>query len=150
MRTACVALAVLWMVGCGEKKDELGPYIERLQGTSQYWETLLSYKGYLKSPDTEAQAQDVEQVIEAFLAEMEAFPAYDNKYITAGHNAVKRELARTLTQLVEPDFPTFTVSALKQISAIEGAMIKLINNMERRWQNEGKAEPYPIKWPGGQ
>lgn len=150
MRIACVALAVLWMVGCGERKDELGPYVERLQGTSQYWETLLAYKGYLKSPDTEAQARDVRQVIEAFQAEMEAFPAYDDKYVTAGHNALKRELTRTLTQLVQPSFPTFTVSAQKQLSAIENAMVVLINNMERRWQEEGKTEPYPLKWPGDQ
>ena len=150
MRFTCVALAVLWMVGCGEKKDELGPYVERLQSTSHYWETLLSYKAYLKSPDTESQAQDVKQVIEAFLAEMESFPQYDDKYITAGHNAVKRELARTLTQLVEPDFPTFTVSALKQILAIESAMVKLINNMGRRWEEAGKTEPYPLKWPDAQ
>lgn len=148
MRIACVALAVLWIVGCGEKEDQLGPYVERVQGTVPHWEALLQYRDNLKSPDTEAQARDIKQVIEAFLAEMEAFPVYDDKYITAGHNAVKRELARTLTQLVEPDFPTFTVSALKQINAIEGAMIKLIHNMERRWAESGKTEPYPLKWPG--
>jgi len=150
MRTTCVALALLCMVGCGEKEDQLGPYVERLQGTAHYWETLLAYKGYLKSPDTEARAQDIKPFIEAFMAEMEAFPAYDDKYITAGHNAVKRELTRTLTKLVEPDFPTFTVSALKQISVIENAMIVLINSMERRWKESGKVDPYPIEWPGGE
>jgi len=150
MRITCVVLAVLWMMGCGEKEDQLGPYVERLQGTTEYWDTLLEYRQHLKSPDTEAQARDIKEVIQAFLDEMESFPVYDDKYITAGHNAAKRELARTLTQIVEPTFPTFTVSALKQIAAIEGAMVKLIHNMERRWREEGKTEPYPLKWPGEQ
>ncbi|MFC1526920.1 hypothetical protein ACFL6X_08945 [Candidatus Latescibacterota bacterium] len=150
MRVACVAVAALWFVGCGERVDELGPYVQRLQTTESYWVTLLQYRDHLKSPDTESQAQDVREVIAKFQAEWEAFPEYDDKYITAGHNAVKRDLARTLTQLVEPDFPTFTVSALKQINLIEESMIILINNIEKRWKAEGKTEPYPLKWPGGE
>ncbi|MFH1569329.1 MAG: hypothetical protein ABIL09_15140 [Gemmatimonadota bacterium] len=149
-RTVCFALATLWLIGCGEKKDELGPYIERLKTTEPYWNSLLQYREYLKSPETESKARDVRQVIEQFKAAMDAFPEYDDKYITAGHNSVRRDLERALKQITEPDFPTFTVSALKQINLIEESMVVLVNNMEKRWRESRKTEPYPIKWPGAQ
>ena len=147
MRAICVALALLWICGCGEQPDEFGPYVTKLQITEKYWQTLVDYRQHLKSPDSESKARDLQQVIESYQADLEGFGEFEDKYIRAGHNSLKRALAHSLKKLVQPDFPTYTVSAVKQITVIEEAVIKHLRNLEKRWQDEGRPGEFPLSWP---
>jgi hypothetical protein len=68
----------------------------------------------------------------------------------AGHNALKRRLGTSLKKIVEPDFPTFTISALKQIDIIrEGYMVQL-EMLQKRWEEEGRTEEFTLAWPGAE
>lgn len=147
MRTICAALALLWICGCGERPDQLGPYVTKLQTTQKHWETLVAYREYMKSPETESKARDLQQVIEAFQADLEGFGTFDDKYITAGHNTLKRALAHSLKKLVQPDFPTYTVSALKQINVLEEEVTSHLHNLGKRWKDEKRPGDFPLSWP---
>lgn len=142
---ALVAAATVW--ACGERADELTPYVEQLKQMDGYNETLQQYGEYLKNPALERQAKDVREVIQKYSDDMEAFADAKNKKIRAGHNSVKRALTRALKKIVEPDFPTFTVSAKKQISIIEEAVSNHFRSLEKEWTAAGKTEPFPLKWP---
>ena len=78
---------------------------------------------------------------------MQGFGATKDKGIKAGHNSVKRALERSLKKLVEPDFPTFTVSAQKQCRIIRQALVNHFAALAKEWSEAGKTEPFPLKWP---
>ena len=142
--TALILAATFW--ACGERVDELTPYVQQMEKMNQYNETLARYSDYLKNPALERQARNIKDVIQKYNDEMETFGAKD-KYIRSGHNVIKRALARALKQIVEPDFPTFTVSAQKQINVIHDAVLSHHEYLEKQWSKAEKTEPFPLKWP---
>ena len=142
-----LVVAVAWGIGCGEPPDELTPYVEQLAKMQEYNEKLARYEVYLHNPGLERQARDVREVIQAYRDAMETFGKTKDKYIRAGHNNVKRALDRGLKQIVEPDFPTFTVSASKQIRNIRSSVEGNFVNLEKMWEEAGKTEPFALKWP---
>lgn len=149
-RTSLVALAIVSLAalatGCGERADELGPYVQRLQKADEYNSKLVEYKAYLKADEQEKAAM-LSQTIEAYLADLETFGQTDDKAIMAGHNALKRTLQGALKKIVEPDFPTFMISALKQIDLIRDGYDNHVDNLQKRWTEEERPGKFPLAWP---
>ena len=148
--SALLGLLALQWIACGEPPDELTPYISRYQNMDQLNDKLERYHTYLGSPALERQARDIRDVLQAYRDSVELFGKTKDKYIKASHNNVKRALSRALTQLVEPDFPTFTISAQKQVALIKDTVKSHYDNLEKLWRDAGKTEPFPMKWPGAE
>ncbi len=146
-RPFAIAIAVIITWGCGEPLDELTPYVSRYQNFQGLNEKLERYHGYLKSPALERQARDIRVVIQAYSDSFENVELGKDKFIRASHNNVKRALARALTQLVEPDFPTFTISAQKQVNLIKDKVNEHFGNLDKLWKESGKTDPFPLNWP---
>lgn len=140
-----LALAVLGL-GCGERPDELGPYIQQLQEADSYNAKLIEYRSLIKSDQPE-KASDLSQTIAAYLAYLDTFGKTDDKAIMAGHNALKRKLDTSLKKIVEPDFPTFTISALKQIDIIQEGYNMHVNSLRGRWEKEARPGEFSLQWP---
>ena len=49
-------------------------------------------------------------------------------------------------KLVEPDVPTFVPTAQSAIRMVLEELVVVHNNMEKLWADEGKTEPFPLKW----
>ena len=146
--TRCFAIALaLTVVACGGRPDELTPYVEKYGTLNEHHETLIRYGHYLGNPALERQARDIRDAFQKYKDELETFGQTKNKFIKAGHNSVKRAVARALTQLVEPDFPTFTVSAKKQVAVVKEAVQVHYANLRKEWDKAGKTEPFPLEWP---
>ena len=143
-RTFLVALVV---AGCGEAVDELGPYVEQLRQMDKYNKKLVEFRFYLKS-DQPSKAAGLRETIVAYLADMEAFGHTKDKFIKAGHNALKRDLQASLTKLVEPDFPTFTISGLRQIDLIEEGYQVHVHNLNKLWAEADRPGDPGLAWPG--
>ena len=133
------------LLACGEKKDELTPYIQTLQGLESHSQKLMKYQGYLTTEGMTSQAHDVEEVMQTLLDELEKVELED-KRLRALHNAMKRALKAAMRKLVEPDFPTFVPNAQKSIGRVEDEFTKIYGNLELLWQRAGKTEPFPLKW----
>ena len=142
-----LAVAVAFVAGCTEPPDELTPYVTQLGQMQKYNETLSRYQVYLSNPGLERQARDVREILQAYRDDMETFGKTKDKHIRATHNNVKRALDRGLKQIVEPDFPTFTVSASKQIRNIREKVEGNFVNVQKMWEEAGKTEPFPLAWP---
>lgn len=140
-----IALVVSGLLACGERKDELTPYIQTLQGLESHSQKLMSYQVYLTTEGMTSQAHDVKDVMQALLDELEKVELED-KRLRALHNASKRALKAAMRKLVEPDFPTFVPNAQKSISVVEDEFTKIYGNLEIMWEKAGKTEPFPLKW----
>ena len=140
-----IALVVSGLLACGEKKDELTPYIQTLQGLESHSQQLMRYQRYLTTEGMTSQAHDVEQVMQTLLDELEKVELED-KRLRALHNAMKRALKAAMRKLVEPDFPTFVPNAQKSIGRVEEEFTKIYGNLDLLWQKAGKTEPFPLKW----
>ena len=144
-----IALVVSGLLACGERKDELTPYIQTLQGLESHSQQLMRYQRYLTTEGMTSQAHDVEQVMQTLLDELEKVELED-KRLRALHNAMKRALKAAMRKLVEPDFPTFVPNAQKSISVVEDEFTKIYGNLELLWQRADKTEPFPLKWEAKQ
>lgn len=144
---ARVFLVAFAVAGCGEEVDELGPYVEQLKQMDHYNQKLVEYRFYLKS-DQPSKAAGLRETIEAYLADMEGFGHTRDKFIKAGHNALKRDLQSSLTKLVEPDFPTFTISGLRQIDLVEEGYVVHVNNLDKLWAEADRPGETGLAWPG--
>ncbi|MYI63815.1 MAG: hypothetical protein F4105_19575 [Gemmatimonadetes bacterium] len=133
------------LLACGEKRDELTPYIQTLQGLESHSQQLMRYQKYLTTEGMTSQAHDVEQVMLNLLDELEKVELED-KRLRALHNAMKRAIKAAMRKLVEPDFPTFVPNAQKSIGRLEDEFTKIYGNLELMWQRAGKTEPFPLKW----
>tara|TARA_Y100001960_G_C14659767_1_gene820183 strand:+ start:877 stop:1338 length:462 start_codon:yes stop_codon:yes gene_type:complete len=133
--------------GCAEPPDELTPYVAQLEQIKEFNEQLSRYEIYLANPGLERQARDVRDVIQAYRETLDKIGSPDDKFIKATHNALGRALDRGLKQIVEPDFPTFTVSASKQIRTIRRSVEEHFDNLNKLWVKADKTEPFPHKWP---
>jgi uncharacterized protein YyaL (SSP411 family) len=140
---AVAMLCGMW--SCIEKPDELTPYVSKLQGMKHYTDTLARYQTYLRTEGMTNKASDVKQVMENFKKELEAIEL-DEKRLVALNNTVIRGLDNAIRKLVEPDFPTFVPNAQKAIDHLEEEVTKVYNNLDKMWQDAGKAEPFPLKW----
>lgn len=147
-RLCLVLVCIVALGGCGERPDELGPYVERLRGADEFNAKLVEFRYYLKSDQVD-KAADVAPTIEKYVAFMTAFEIEDKK-IRAGHNALKRSLETSLKKIVEPDFPTFVISALKQIAIIEEGYVVHVNNLEKQWKEDGRPGDVGLSWPGSE
>ena len=143
-----VGLVGMVATGCGEKPDELGPYVEAFEAMDTYHEQLVSMEVALKAdqPDMAARKSDI---ISEYLAAMDQIVLGKDKRILAGHNKVKRTLETALKKIVQPDFPTFPISAMKQIGVISEVVTIHINTLGRRWEEEARPTPFPLSYPGG-
>jgi hypothetical protein len=142
----CLLVSLAVLAGCGERPDELGPYVQTLKGADAFNQRLVEYRGYLKANETD-KAAGVAQTIEEYLAFMETFGETDDKSIMAGHNALKRDLSTSLKKIVEPNFPTFVISALKQIDIIEHGYTVHVDNLRKRWAEEERTGSLDLAWP---
>ena len=133
------------LLACGEKKDELTPYIQTLQGLESHSQQLMRYQVYLTTEGMTSQAHDVQEVMQTLLDELEKVELED-KRLRALHNAMKRALKAAMRKLVEPDFPTFVPNAQKSIGRVEDEFTKIYGNLEIMWERAGKTEPFPLKW----
>ena len=133
------------LLACGERRDELTPYIQTLQGLESHSQQLMRYQRYLTTEGMTSQAHDVEQVMQTLLDELEKVELED-KRLRALHNAKKRALKAAMRKLVEPDFPTFVPNAQKSIGRLEDEFTKIYGNLEIMWERAGKTEPFPLKW----
>lgn len=148
--TAALVLAVVGLaalgLGCGERRDELGPYVERLREADAYNKKLVEYRNYLRADQSDKAAM-LSKTIEAYLADLETFGQTEDKVILAGHNALKRKLQGSLKKIVEPDFPTFMISALKQIDLIKEGYQAHVESLQKRWDEEGRTAAFTLAWP---
>jgi hypothetical protein len=142
-----VGLGGIAVFGCGERVDELGPYVEAYRAMDPYHEQLLQMEVALKA-DQVALAAGTSDVIKAYLAELTTIQLGKDKRLVAGHNKVKRTLEHALKKIVQPDFPTFPISALKQIKVIRGVVIVHINTLGKRWAEDERVAEFPLTWPG--
>ena len=133
------------LLACGEKRDELTPYIQTLQGLESHSQQLMRYQRYLTTEGMTSQAHDVAQVMQTLLDELEKVELED-KRLRALHNAKKRAIKAAMRKLVEPDFPTFVPNAQKSIGRLEDEFTKIYGNLEIMWERAGKTEPFPLKW----
>lgn len=133
--------------GCGEQVDELGPYVQAFGAMDQYHQQLVQMEVALKA-DQPAMAAGTSDVIREYLAAMDAITVGKDKRILAGHNKLKRTLENALKKIVQPDFPTFPISALKQIDLIGETVQVHVNTLQKRWVEEERPEPFPLSWPG--
>ena len=137
------------LLACGEKRDELTPYIQTLQGLESHSQQLMRYQRYLTTEGMTSQSHDVEQVMQTLLDELEKVELED-KRLRALHNAMKRALKAAMRKLVEPDFPTFVPNAQKSIGRLEDEFTKIYGNLEIMWERADKTEPFPLKWEAKQ
>jgi hypothetical protein len=142
---AALGLAIFGL-GC-EREDELGPYVQKLGEVDTYNAKLVEYRFFLKS-DQPQKAATLEETIQEYLAHLETFGHTRDKVIMAGHNALKRKLGTSLKKIVEPDFPTFTISALKQIDIIREGYIIQVEMLQKRWKKEERTGEFTLSWPG--
>lgn len=140
-----VLLCRVW--GCGERVDELTPYVLRLQELEHFNEKLVEYEHYLSTEGMTHKASDIAQVLAAYQDSVHAIGKPDDKRLMALHNEMLRTFDEAQRKLVEPDFPTFVPNAQKAVTLVRREMIVVINNLERLWEREGKTEPFSLSWP---
>jgi len=133
------------LLACGEKKDELTPYIQTLQDLDHYSQQLMRYQVYLTTEGMTSQAHDVKEVMQSLLDALEKIEIED-KYLRALNNKKKRALQAAMRKLVEPDFPTFVPNAQKSIAVVEEEFVTSYVNLQKMWEEAGKTEPFPLKW----
>ncbi len=145
-------LVILWGAwGCGEKPDELGPYVHRLSGLQHHYETLLQYDKYLHTEGMTTQANDIAEVLKAFRRDIEKLGAPEDKRILALHNEMLRSFDEALRKLVEPEFPTFVPNAQRSVRIVLDEMQAARHHFLRLWERAGKTEEFPLQFlpPGG-
>ena len=144
--TFVVLVCGVW--ACGEKRDELTPYVQELQKLQHYNETLASYETYLHTEGMANKANDIAAVMAAYQRDIAAIGAPDDKRLLALHNEMVRTFDQAMRKLVEPDFPTFVPNAQKALRLVRTEMISVFFNFNKLWEREGRTEPFPLQWPG--
>jgi len=147
MKRLGILMLACWVWGCGEKQDELTPYVTKLKGLQHYNETLAQYKIYLRTEGMTNKANDVGQVMQNYKADLEAMDKPEDKRILALHNAMIRTIDEAMRKLVEPAFPTFVPNAQKAVALVGEGAVKMQNNLTIWWEEAGKTEPQPFIWP---
>ena len=147
MKKLGILMLACWVWGCGEKADELTPYVAKLKDLQHYNETLAQYKIYLRTEGMTNKANDIAQVLQNYKADLVAIGRPEEKRILALHNSMIRTFDEAMRKLVEPDFPTFVPNAQKAVAFIGEGVVKMQNNLTLWWEKAGKTEPLPFSWP---
>ena len=150
MKRLGILMLVCWVWGCGERVDELTPYVEKLKPLQKYSETFARYQQYLTTEGMTSKANDIEQLMQNYKKDLEGMAKPEDKRLLALHNGMIRSLDSAMRRLVEPSFPTFVPNAQKAINVINEAGVKNVNNLEKLWKDAEKVEPFPLKWGGAE
>ena len=89
--------------------------------------------------------QSVRSVFEELKTLVSETPVPEDKGLKALHNALTRSVDEGLTKLKDPDSITFIVNARKRTALLHESIVKMVNNLEREWKEQERAEPFPIK-----
>ena len=137
------------LLGCGEEVDELTPYVTAVAPLQKHHKTLVQYRKYLQTEGMTNMAKDIREVIQQYKEDLEAVNVPKDKKIRAAHNSLVRTLDNSLIKLVQPDFPTFVPSAMKQIGRIEKKVTSAYNGqLKVQWERADNPAPFPLVWPG--
>ena len=146
LNNIAILLVVTGVLACGEaKKDELSPYIQKIQNLEAHSKKLPTYKSYLKTPGMENKADAVKETYQALLDELQKIEL-ENKKIRSAHNALVRGLTEAKRKIGETSSPTFVVTAGRSMKYADDTFDKFYNTLQRLWKDSGKTEAFPLKW----
>ena len=146
LNSPAILLVAIGLLACGEgKKEELGPYVQTVQGFETHTKKLATYRNYLKTPGMENKADAVKETYQVLIDELKKIELEDKK-IRSAHNALVRGLTESLRKIGEPSSPTFVVTAARSIRFASSSIQKFYNTLELLWKNSERAEPFPLKW----
>lgn len=146
LNSPAILLIAIGLLACGEgKKEELGPYVQTVQGFETHTKKLATYRNYLKTPGMENKADAVKETYQVLIDELKKIELEDKK-IRSAHNALVRGLTESLRKIGEPSSPTFVVTAARSIRFASSSIQKFYNTLELLWKNSERAEPFPLKW----
>ena len=146
LNSPVILLIAIGLLACGEgKKEELGPYVQTIQGFETHTKKLATYRNYLKTPGMENKADAVKETYQVLIDELKKIELEDKK-IRSAHNALVRGLTEALRKIGEPSSPTFVVTAARSIRFASSSIQKFYNTLELLWKNSDRAEPFPLKW----
>ena len=141
-----ILLSAVGLLACGEaKKDELGPYIQTIQGFETHTKKLATYKTYLKTAGMESKADAVKETYQILIDELQKIELEDKK-IRSAHNALVRGLTEALRKIGEPSSPTYIVTAGRSIKFADTTIQKFYGTLELLWSDSDRTEPFPLKW----
>ena len=146
LNSPAILLIAIGLLACGEgKKEELGPYVQTIQGFETHTKKLATYRNYLKTPGMENKADAVKETYQVLIDELQKIELEDKK-IRSAHNAVVRGLTEALRKIGEPSSPTFVVTAARSIRFASSTIQKFYGTLGLLWKNSERAEPFPLKW----
>ena len=152
MKKLALLIAVVLLAGCGAKQDRLTPYLQSIKPLEKYHKTMMQYREYLQAEETQEKAYDLKQVLENYKADLEKMGEIGDKKVESQHNFLIRKLDGALRRLGDPEDNTipgqFILDARKRITDIEEAIKEhYYPTLEGLWEDAGKTEPFPLKWP---
>jgi hypothetical protein len=146
LNSLAILLLAMGLLACGEgKKDELGPYVQTIQGFETHTKKLSTYRNYLTTPGMESKADAVKETYQVLIDELKKIELEDKKMRSA-HNALVRGLTESLRKIGEPSSPTFVVTAARSIKFASSTIQKFYDTLELLWKDSERAEPFPLKW----
>ncbi len=146
LNSLAILLLATGLLACGEeKKDELGPYVQTIQGFETHTKKLAVYRNYLITPGMESKADAVKETYQVLIDELQKIELEDKK-IRSAHNALVRGLTESLRKIGEPSSPTFVVTAARSIKFASTTIQKFYATLELLWRDSERAEPFPLKW----
>jgi hypothetical protein len=138
------AIALVGLSGCGEDVDELGPYVEKMKALSSIDAKLAKFQDLLKAENLSDEAKNVRSAFTEIKQLVDSIPIPEDKSLKALHNSLVRTVDEGLTKLKDPDSITFVVNARKRSHILHEAIVKMVNNLKREWENEKRPGPFPI------
>ncbi len=146
LNSPAILLIAIGLLACGEgKKEELGPYVQTIQGFETHTKKLATYRNYLITPGMESKADAVKETYQVLIDELQKIQLEDKK-IRSAHNALVRGLTESLRKIGEPSSPTFVVTAARSIRFASSTIQKFYGTLELLWKDSERAEPFPLKW----
>ena len=143
--SAVLAGVALLGSGCGEEVDELGPYVQKMEKLATIDAKIKNYQKMLEGDELAEEAKNVKEVFDELKALVDGTPIPEDKGLKALHNSLVRSVDEGLTKLKDPDSITFIVNARKRTALLHESIVKMIDNLEREWTEQGRTEPFPIK-----
>lgn len=147
MKVLMILVAALLLVGCGEERaDELGPYVQEMKKLEKYGAQLLEYEGYLGNEATVEKGKNLPAVLDALYDDIYGMPIPDDKKLKAVHNSLRRTLETNKKKIGSTDSITYVLSARKRINSTKEAILKLVNNLKKIWEEDERTD-FPINLP---
>jgi hypothetical protein len=80
LNSLAILLLAMGLLACGEgKKDELGPYVQTIQGFETHTKKLSTYRNYLTTPGMESKADAVKETYQVLIDELKKIELEDKK-----------------------------------------------------------------------